>query len=60
MFKNLFTLSFGWNGTIKSFSDFKEETGRKLEKEVNEQGPGESYFVSCDVRKEKDLKVRNI
>ena len=34
-----------------------EATGRKLEKELNENGVGESFFISCDIRKEQDLKV---
>lgn len=31
--------------------------GRKLEEELNEKGPGESFFIPCDIRKEQDLKV---
>ena len=33
------------------------EDGKKLEKEVNEKGPGEGYFIKCDVSKEEDIKV---
>ena len=33
------------------------EDGKKLEKEVNETGPGEGYFIKCDVSKEGDIKV---
>lgn len=32
------------------------EEGKKLEKEVNETGPGESYYIKCDVSKEEDIK----
>lgn len=31
--------------------------GHKLESEVNATGPGESYFVPCDVTKEEDIKA---
>ncbi|CAB4017682.1 17-beta-hydroxysteroid dehydrogenase 14-like [Paramuricea clavata] len=33
-----------------------EAIGRKLEQELNEKGPGESFFIACDIRKEDDLK----
>ena len=33
------------------------EDGKKLEKEVTEKGPGEGYFIKCDVSKEEDIKV---
>ncbi|EDO37490.1 predicted protein [Nematostella vectensis] len=32
------------------------EAGKKLEQEVNSTGPGESFFIQCDVTKEEDLK----
>ncbi|RMX45463.1 hypothetical protein pdam_00023240 [Pocillopora damicornis] len=32
------------------------EDGKKLEKEVTEKGPGEGYFIKCDVSKEEDIK----
>lgn len=32
------------------------EDGKKLEKEVNDSGPGEGYFIKCDVSKEEDIK----
>ncbi len=34
------------------------EDGKRLEKEVNDKGPGEGFFVKCDVSKEKDIKVK--
>ena len=33
------------------------EDGKKLEKEVTERGPGEGFFIKCDVSKEEDIKV---
>lgn len=33
-----------------------EEEGRKLETELNKTGPGEAYFLFCDVTKEEDVK----
>lgn len=33
------------------------EDGKRLEKEVNENGPGEGFFIKCDVSKEEDIKV---
>jgi len=32
------------------------EEGKKLEEELNESGPGEAYFIKCDVSKEEDIK----
>ena len=34
-----------------------EAEGEKLEKELNGTGPGEAYFIKCDVTKEEDIKV---
>ena len=34
-----------------------EAEGEKLEKELNGAGPGEAYFIKCDVTKEEDIKV---
>ena len=34
-----------------------EAEGEKLEKELNGKGPGEAYFIKCDVTKEEDIKV---
>ena len=31
--------------------------GEKLEKEMNEKGPGEACLIKCDVTKEEDIKV---
>ena len=33
------------------------DEGKKLEKEVNETGPGDAFFIKCDVSKEEDIKV---
>ena len=33
------------------------EDGKRLEKELNDTGPGEGYFIKCDVSKEEDIKV---
>ncbi|CAH3015582.1 unnamed protein product [Porites evermanni] len=33
-----------------------EAEGEKLEKELNGTGPGEAYFIKCDVTKEEDIK----
>ena len=32
--------------------------GEKLEKEMNDKGPGEACLIKCDVTKEEDIKVR--
>ncbi|KAJ7349530.1 hypothetical protein OS493_038758, partial [Desmophyllum pertusum] len=32
------------------------EDGKRLEKELNDTGPGEGYFIKCDVSKEEDIK----
>ena len=34
-----------------------EAEGEKLEKELNGKGPGEAYFIKCDVTQEEDIKV---
>lgn len=34
-----------------------EAEGEKLEKELSGTGPGEAYFIKCDVTKEEDIKV---
>ena len=31
--------------------------GEKLEKEMNDKGPGEACLIKCDVTKEEDIKV---
>lgn len=31
--------------------------GEKLEKEMNDKGPGEACLIKCDVNKEEDIKV---
>ena len=33
------------------------DDGKKLEKELNDKGPGEAYFIKCDVTIEEDIKV---
>ena len=40
-----------------SFYMILVEDGKKLEKEVSERGPGEGFFIKCDVSKEEDIKV---
>jgi len=34
--------------------------GKALETDVNETGPGEAYFVRCDVSVDRDIKVKNL
>ena len=34
------------------------EAGKKVESDVNSHGPGEAFFVQCDVCKEEDIKVK--
>lgn len=41
------------------YISFSEKDGLKLEAEVNKEGPGEAYFVKCDVTKDDEIKVRN-
>ena len=38
-------------------SFFSETEGRALETEMNQKGPGEAFFVRCDMSKEDDVKV---
>lgn len=33
------------------------DDGKKLEKEMNDKGPGEAYYIKCDVTIEEDIKV---
>ena len=33
------------------------DDGKKLEKELNDKGPGEAYYIKCDVTIEEDIKV---
>ena len=33
------------------------EDGKRLETELNTTGPGEAYFIKCDVSKEDEIKV---
>ena len=33
------------------------DDGKKLEKELNDNGPGEAYYIKCDVTIEEDIKV---
>ncbi|XP_077979043.1 L-fucose dehydrogenase-like [Glandiceps talaboti] len=44
------------NGAKVVFCARGGEAGKKLESEVNAIGPGESYFVPCDVTKEEEIK----
>jgi NAD(P)-dependent dehydrogenase (short-subunit alcohol dehydrogenase family) len=45
------------NQTKRLFShEILEAIGKKLEQELNDKGPGESFFIACDIRKEDDLK----
>lgn len=34
------------------------DEGKKLEKELNNTGPGEAFYIKCDVSKEDEIKVR--
>ena len=36
-----------------------EDAGKSSEIELNQKGPGEAFFVFCDVTKETDIKVCN-
>ncbi|XP_033121054.1 17-beta-hydroxysteroid dehydrogenase 14-like [Anneissia japonica] len=44
------------NGAKVAFCARGEEAGKKLESEVNQLGPGECFFIKCDVQKEDDIK----
>lgn len=44
------------NGSKVVFCARGEEAGRKLQTELNSKGPGECFFVKCDVTKEEELK----
>ncbi|CAH1250893.1 HSD17B14 [Branchiostoma lanceolatum] len=43
-------------GSKVVFCSRGEEAGKKLEAEMNTAGPGEAFFVPCDVTKEEDIK----
>ncbi|XP_046859147.1 17-beta-hydroxysteroid dehydrogenase 14-like isoform X2 [Xenia sp. Carnegie-2017] len=43
-------------GSKVVFCARKEADGKVLETEINKVGPGESFFVKCDVQKEENLK----
>ena len=34
------------------------DEGKKLEEELNNTGPGEAFYIKCDVSKEDEIKVR--
>ncbi len=34
------------------------EAGKALEAELNKAGPGEAFFLQCDVRSEEQIKVK--
>lgn len=36
------------------------DEGKKLEKELNNTGPGEAFYIKCDVSKEDEIKVREV
>ena len=36
---------------------YTDEAGQKLQDTLNEEGPGEVYYVHCDVTNEGDVKV---
>ncbi|XP_067655897.1 17-beta-hydroxysteroid dehydrogenase 14-like [Haliotis asinina] len=44
------------NGSKVVFCSRGESEGKQLEQELNALGPGEAYFVPCDVSKEDDIK----
>ena len=43
--------------TLFSVLCFLVAEGEKLEKEMNDKGPGEAFLIKCDVTKEEDIKV---
>ena len=43
--------------TLFSVLCFLVADGEKLEKEMNDKGPGEACLIKCDVTKEEDIKV---
>ena len=43
--------------TLFSVLCFLVAEGEKLEKEMNDKGPGEACLIKCDVTKEEDIKV---
>lgn len=47
---------FVQNGAKVVFCAKFENEGDELEKELNAKGPGECYYVQCDVTKEEDIK----
>ncbi|KAJ8299547.1 hypothetical protein KUTeg_023607, partial [Tegillarca granosa] len=44
------------HGAKVVFCSRGEAEGKALEEEVNKHGPGEAFFVKCDVTKEPDIK----
>ncbi|XP_041367239.1 17-beta-hydroxysteroid dehydrogenase 14-like [Gigantopelta aegis] len=47
---------FVTNGAKVVFCARGEADGKQLESEMNAKGPGEAYFIPCDVSKEEDIK----
>ena len=39
------------------YNNIIADDGKKLEKELNDKGPGEAYYIKCDVTIEEDIKV---
>ncbi|XP_063400909.1 17-beta-hydroxysteroid dehydrogenase 14-like [Mytilus trossulus] len=48
--------TFVKNGAKVVFCSRGEKEGKEVESEMNSLGPGEAYFVQCDVTKESDIK----
>ena len=42
---------------IKILYNYPDGDGKQLEAELNKKGPGEAFFIFCDVTKEDDIKV---
>lgn len=47
---------FVQHGSKVVFCSRGESEGRALEAEMNKQGPGEAFFIRCDMSKEEDIK----
>ncbi|KAL3857542.1 hypothetical protein ACJMK2_012197 [Sinanodonta woodiana] len=44
------------NGSTVVFCSRGESEGKRLEEEVNANGPGQAFFIQCDMAKEEDCK----
>ena len=58
-YKNACTYNIAFVSIINNngLIHFSEGDGKRLEAELNQKGPGEAYYVYCDVTKEEDIKV---